>query len=55
MTLKEYNNNVEKLMNDIESKIKILSVDGEQSYSIFANIFHVFSKADNAEFCSLVH
>ena len=55
ITLKDYNYNVEKLINDIESKIKILSVGGEQPHSIFADIFCIFSKADNAEFCSLVH
>ena len=55
MTLKNYNNNVEKLVNDIESKIKILSVGGEQPHSIFADIFRIFLKADNVEFRSLVH
>jgi len=54
ITLKEYNNNVEKLVNDMESKIKTLSVGGEQPNSIFADIFRIFSKANNAEFRSLV-
>ena len=55
ITLKNYNNNVEKLVNDMENKIKILSVGGEQPNSIFADIFRIFSKADNAEFRSMVH
>ena len=55
MTLKDCNNNMEKIANDIESKIKILSVGGEQPYSIFADIFCIVSKADNTEFHSLVY
>ena len=55
ITLKDYNNNVEKLVNDMESKIKILSVGGEQPLSAFADIFRIFAKADNQEFHSLVH
>ena len=55
ITLKNYNNNIEKLTSDMENKIKILSVGGEQPNSIFVDIFYIFSKADNTEFCSLVH
>ena len=50
MMLKDYNNNVEKLANDIKSKIKILSVSREQPHSVFADIFRIFFKANNAEF-----
>ena len=50
-----YNNNVEKLVSNMENKIKILPVGGEQSNSIFADIFCIFSKAGNAKFHSLVH
>ena len=54
MTLKEYNNNVEKLVESMESKIKILSCGGEQPSSVFADIFHIFRKTTNDELKSLV-
>lgn len=54
MTLKNHNNNVEKLVNEIEGKIKLLSCGSEDPNSIFADIFRIFFKASNEEFCSLV-
>ena len=54
MTLKDYNNNAEKLVNEMESKIQVLSVGSEQPHSVFADVFRIFSKANNAEFRSLV-
>ena len=53
-TLKDYNYDVETLVNEMESKIKSLSCGGEEPHSVFADIFRVFSKAKNDEFRSLV-
>ena len=55
MTLKEHNNNVEKLVESMESKIKILSCGGEEPSSVFADAFRIFSKTSNDEFKSLAH
>ena len=54
ITLKDYNYNVETLVNEMESKIKLLSCGGEEPHSVFADIFRIFSKAKNEEFRSLV-
>jgi len=54
MTLKDYNNNVEKVVSEMEHKIKILSCGGEEPSSVFADIFRIFSKSNNEEFRSLV-
>ena len=54
MTLKDYNNNTETLVNKMESKIKLLSCGGEEPHSVFVNVFCMFSKAPNDEFYSLV-
>ena len=54
MTLKQYNNNIKKLVEDMETKIKLLSCGGEQPSSVFADIFHIFEKITNDELKSLV-
>ena len=42
--LKDYNNSIEILANNIENKIKILSISSKQPNSIFADIFRIFPK-----------
>ena len=54
ITLKDQNNDVEKLVNEMECKIKLLSWGGEESNSGFSDAFHMFSKAPNHELRSLV-
>ena len=55
MTLSDYNDNVEKLVEEMESKIKLLSCGGEEPSSMFADIFRIFGKTSNDELRSLVH
>ena len=54
MTLNEHNNNVEKLVEAMESKIKLLSCGGEEPSSIFADIFRIFGETTNDDLKSLV-
>ena len=55
MTLSEYNNHVEKLVQVMELKIKLLSCKGEEPSLIFANIFRIFRKITNNKLKSLVY
>ena len=55
MTLANYNNNAEKLVEEIEAKIKLLSCGGKELSSTFADVFRTFSKTSNDELKSLVH
>ena len=44
--LKDYNNNTEKVVTNIEYKIKILSCGREESSSVFSDIYSIFLKSN---------